>query len=56
MNAVREFLISSMLNKLGLGLASLAVRVKYFCLVALSLDILIQSVLKSCELFQVSGV
>ena len=39
MNVVRQFLISSMLNKLGFSFASLAVRVKYFFVVALSLDI-----------------
>jgi hypothetical protein len=56
MNVVRGFLISSMLNKLGVSFASLAVRVKYFFVVALSLDILIPSVLKSSEIFQVAGV
>lgn len=38
MTAVREFLISSMLNKLGFSFDSLVGRAKYFFVVALSLD------------------
>lgn len=52
MESVREFLISSMLRKLGLSFAGLALRAKYFIVVALflvSLNYLIQLV--RCCLF-----
>lgn len=47
MEAVREFLISSMLRKLGFSFANLALRMKYFVVVALFLDLQSLSVVNS---------